>query len=256
MRLWSKLNPRTWFYGLTPLEWFHDDLVNKLVAGITTDEAIVYLDLQIASVEIFETVDAATVTIGLQASGTDTAQFVELDQVYIDIQPSSTEEYTRHDAATVPVVLTTSSDDIAQFVDAQTVGLLFSPSATDELVAVETVTVPLDFEASGTEFMESSTFDEATISLALSLTSVEIAEFTEVASVPLLLTPSGAEIFGATDLTTVYLDLQASGTEELGLAPQILRPNADVATDAWADTPLHPKISDESNATFIFAAAI
>ena len=61
----------------------------------------------------------------------------------------------------------------------------------------------------------------------------------------------------ATNGTAPTLDgaetMSSFNFDGIGAAPQILRPDGDLATTGWAATPLHSKLSDQSDATVITA---
>lgn len=138
--------------------------------------------------------DAATVTLKLTPSGTDTAQRVDAGTARLNLVPSGTEfqgkEYT--DSNTVRIKLVPSSADIAQYVESNTVRLKLVPSSTDVATYV----------------------DSNTVRLKLTPSSVETAQRVDSASIRLTLTPSSTQVFAGVDAATARVTLTPSGTDQ------------------------------------------
>lgn len=238
-----------------------------------------YLDLQASGVDIWEAVDSQTVPLTLTPSGVDIATTAYTDQAtipldleasgieaqehayldeataYLDLQPSSVEAYGMADFATVSLELGASGVDIAEFVDSATVPVDLQASGT-EFVAftyTDSAEAYLDLQSSGTEYAE--LVDSATVYNDISIESSEFRESTDTATVGLDLEASGTDVAEFVDTNTVYVLLTPSGTEYLAAAPQIVRPDGDISADGWQVAPLWSKLSDESNATYIYATA-
>lgn len=202
----DRLNP-PWFYA----EFSPDgEIVSESLPGAT--EGSVGMWNIIGS----ERTDSGTVTLALQASGTESQIFVYADAATqsLDLQASGSDVGVDTDSATALLDLQPDGSDIyvpaGTTVDSGTVLLDLQPSGTDSLITSDSDTEFLDLQPDGTETRISS--DDATNYIDLQPDGIEYfvvpIEYTDSDTVSLYLQPSSTDRAIFTDSATLDLEFE------------------------------------------------
>jgi len=205
----------------------------------TLEVGSIYVDLQPSATEYREGLDASTVTVVLSPSATEfkesSSSYEDTGTISVVITPSSLDAQERFDSATVPVTLTPSATETREIFDSGTVTLVIIPSGIDVITEarrgivywvefeipvpteeyIDAGTVYFDITPSATEEFPTNWTDSGTVTLTISVSSVDLAAGTPVpGSIRGLMGLYVSEISVTNeDSGTVYVDLQVSSVE-------------------------------------------
>jgi len=125
--------------------------------------------------------DAATATLDLQPSGSDTAQYVDSGTDLLDLQPSGSEMQLvggqTVDSGTESLDLQPSGSEVSVLVDSGTDYLDLQPSGVDAIPKLDSGTCLLDLQPSGYENLPVVYIDADTAELLFSPSACEIMVF-------------------------------------------------------------------------------
>lgn len=202
----------------------HDPRQKTMVAQIvtpprefatTTDAATIYVDIDVASIEIAEFADSNTVYVDVSLTSVELIEAVDSSTAYVDIDLTSTEDHTTFDTSSVYVDIQPSTADVTEFVDADSVYVDIQVSSF-EIYAVTSFVIRANVAHNPRRVFTTSEIISGLVATPAALVDAD--------TVYVDIQATGAfEEHATFDLAEIYLDIQVSSVEEYAVVAFVAR---------------------------------